>query len=80
MLPGLKAPSVASEQKKTMAAEAEARTRKTKRTTDEAPPLYGLHEGSLEPCDIGHLSHHGASALRLAAAHHLRLDIEGLQS
>ena len=29
------------------------------------PPLYGLHEGSLEPCDIGHLAHHGASALRL---------------
>ena len=33
-----KAPLVASEQKKTKAAEAEARKRKTKRTTDEAPP------------------------------------------
>ena len=43
------------------------------------PPLYGLHEGALEPCDVGHLAHHGASALRLAAAHYLRLDIEGLQ-
>ena len=29
------------------------------------PPLYGLHEGALEPCDVGHLAHHGASALRL---------------
>ena len=45
----------------------------------QLPPLYGVHEGALEPCDVGHLAHHGASALRLAAAHHLRLDIEGLQ-
>ena len=43
------------------------------------PPLYGLHEGALEPGDIGHFSHHGASALRLLADHQLRFDIEGLQ-
>ena len=43
------------------------------------PPLYGFHKGALEPCYVGHLAHHGASTLRLAAAHHLRLDIEGLQ-
>ena len=43
------------------------------------PPLYGFHKGALEPCNIGHLAHHGASALRLAAAHYLRLDTEGLQ-
>ena len=34
------------------------------------PPLYGLHEGALEPCDV---------ELRLEAAHYLRIDIEGLQ-
>ena len=43
------------------------------------PPLYGFHKGALEPCYVGHLAHHGTSALRLAATHHLRLDIEGLQ-
>ena len=43
------------------------------------PPLYGLHKGALEPCNVGHLSHHGASALHLAAAPYLRLDIQGLQ-
>ena len=43
------------------------------------PPLYGLHKGALEPSDVGHLAHHGASALRLAALHNLRLDVEGLE-
>ena len=43
------------------------------------PPFDGFHKGALEPEDVGHLAHHGASALRLAAAHYLRLDIEGLQ-
>ena len=43
------------------------------------PPFDGFHKGDLEPCDIGHLAHHGASALRLAAVHYLRLDIEGLE-
>ena len=42
------------------------------------PPFDGFHEGALEPYDVRH-SHHGASALRLLAAHYLRLDIEGLQ-
>ena len=42
------------------------------------PPFDGFHKGALEPCDVGHLAHHGASALRLAALHNLRLDIEGL--
>ena len=44
------------------------------------PPLYGFHKGALEPCYVRHLAHHGASALRLSAAHHLRLDIESLES
>ena len=43
------------------------------------PPFDGFHEGALEPSDVGHLAHHGASALRLAALHNLRLDIEGLE-
>ena len=43
------------------------------------PPFDGFHEGALEPCDVGHLAHHSASALRLAAAHYLRLDIKSLQ-
>ena len=43
------------------------------------PPLYGLHEGSLEPCNVGHFSHHGSAAFRLLAAYNLRLDIEGPQ-
>ena len=43
------------------------------------PPLDGLHEGPFEPDDIGHLAQHGASALRLSALHHLRLDVEGLE-
>ena len=44
------------------------------------PPFYGLHEGTLEPDDVGHFSHHGSSALHLAALHNLRLDIEGLET
>ena len=43
------------------------------------PPLYGLHIGAFKPGDVRHFPHHGASALRLLAAHYLRLDIEGLQ-
>ena len=43
------------------------------------PPLDGFHEGTLEPSDVGHFAHHGASALRLAALHNLRLDTEGLE-
>ena len=43
------------------------------------PPLYGLHEGALEPHKIGHFAHHGASAFRLLAAYYLRFNIEGLQ-
>ena len=43
------------------------------------PPLYGLHIGALELGDIGYFAHHGASALRLLADHHLRLHVEGLQ-
>ena len=43
------------------------------------PPLSGFHKGALEPCYVGHLSNRGASALLLAAAHHLRLDIESLE-
>ena len=43
------------------------------------PPFDGFHKGALEPYDVGHLAQHGASALRLLAAHYLRLDIEGLQ-
>ena len=42
-------------------------------------PLDGFHEGALEPSNVGYLAHHGTSALRLAATHYLRLDIEGLQ-
>ena len=40
------------------------------------PPLYGLHEGAFKPYNIGHLAHHGASALCVLATHHLRLHIE----
>ena len=36
------------------------------------PPLHGLHIGAFEPGDVGHFSHHGASALRLLADQHLR--------
>ena len=43
------------------------------------PPFDGLYEGALEPCNIGYLAHHGASALCLAAAHDLRLNAEDLQ-
>ena len=43
------------------------------------PPFDGFHEGALKPCNVGHLAHHGASALRLAALHNLRLDTEGLE-
>ena len=43
------------------------------------PPLHRLHKGAFEPGDIGHLAHHGASALYLLTPHHLRLHIEGLQ-
>src|SRR4051812_1179495 len=43
------------------------------------PPLYGLPVGALEPCGVGHLAHHGASALRLLAAHHFQFDIKILQ-
>ena len=43
------------------------------------PPLYGLHEGALEPCNVGHFAHHGSAAFLLLAAYYLRLDIEGLQ-
>ena len=42
-------------------------------------PLNGFHESSLKPSNVGHPAHHGASALRLAALHNLRLDIEGLE-
>ena len=47
--------------------------------SSDLPPLYGLHEGALEPCNIGHFAHHGSTAFRLLAAYYLRLDIEGLQ-
>ena len=43
------------------------------------PPVYGIHIGALEPGDIRHLAHHGASALCLLATHHLRFNIEGFQ-
>ena len=43
------------------------------------PPLQGLYKGALEPEDVGHLANHGSSALRLVAAHHLRLDVESLE-
>ena len=43
------------------------------------PPFDGLYEGALEPCNVGYLAHHGASALRLVAADHLLLDIESLE-
>ena len=43
------------------------------------PPLQGLHKGALELQDVGHLANHGTAALRLAAAHHLGLDVEGLE-
>ena len=43
------------------------------------PPLDELHEGPLEPGDVGHFTHHGASALRLLADHHLLFNVEGLQ-
>ena len=42
-------------------------------------PLYCIHIGALEPCDIRHLAHHGASALCLLADHHVRIHVEGLQ-
>ena len=45
----------------------------------QLPPLHGLHIGAFEPGDVGHFSHHGASALRLLADHHLRFNVEGLQ-
>ena len=43
------------------------------------PPFHDLCEGAFKPGDIGHPAHHGASALRLLAAHYLRLDIKDLQ-
>ena len=43
------------------------------------PPLHGLHIGAFELGDVGHFAHHGASALRLLADHHLWFNIEGLQ-
>ena len=43
------------------------------------PSLDGFHEGTLEPGDVGHLTQHGTSALRLSALHHLQLDIDGLE-
>ena len=43
------------------------------------PPLYGLHEGGVKLCDVGHLADHGASALHLLAAHDLRLHAEDFQ-
>ena len=42
------------------------------------PHFDGFHKGALEPGDVGHLAHHGASAFRLTAAHYLRLDIKSL--
>ena len=44
------------------------------------PPLDGFHESALKPSNVGHPTHHGASALCLAALHNLRLDIEGHES
>ena len=44
----------------------------------QLPPLHSFRKGSVKLGDVGHLAHHGTSALRLAAAHYLRLDIEGL--
>ena len=43
------------------------------------PPLDGFHESAFQPRNVGHPAHHGASALRLAALHNLRLDTEGLE-
>ena len=42
------------------------------------PPFNGLHEGAYWPCGVGHLAHHGASALRVLTAHDLWLHIEDL--
>ena len=42
------------------------------------PPLHGLHEGAFELGNVGHLPHHGASALRLLATHYLRFHVEDL--
>ena len=43
------------------------------------PPLHGFRKGSVKPGDVGHLAHHGSSALRLLAAQDLRLHAEDLQ-
>ena len=43
------------------------------------PPLNGFHESTLQPHNMGHPAHHGASALRFVALHNLRLDTEGLE-
>ena len=43
------------------------------------PPLDGFHKGALQPRNVGHPAHHGASPLRLAALHNLWLDTEGLE-
>ena len=43
------------------------------------PPLHGFRKGAVKPGDLRHLAHHGSSALRLLAAHNLRLHAEDLQ-
>ena len=43
------------------------------------PSLHRLREGAFGPGDIGHFAHHGASALYLLTAHHLRFHVGGLQ-
>ena len=43
------------------------------------PPFHGLREGAVKPGDVRHLAHHGPSALRLLAAHDLRLHAEDLR-
>ena len=43
------------------------------------PPFHDLCEGAVKLSDVRHLAHHGASALRLLAAHDLRLHAEDLQ-
>ena len=35
-------------------------------------------KGTFGPCDVGHLTHHGASAFCMLATHHLRLHIKDL--